>query len=685
MRWAKGKIPLLATGAALPLVLLVTYNLVTTGNVAGGYSTIGNLGFFQYDMLHGVLGLLFSPARGLFVFTPFLLFLPFILRKAIRDPETGNLTLLLLLAIAVQLCCYARLDWRGGSAWGPRWLTEILPLAVWMMAPGVSSMGRTGLAGFTLAIGASIAIQAIGAFWYTGSSDEAIMSVAGDPNPMKAVWDFRNTPFISELGHGPAPRDLLLTFNGYIDAVKSDSRDVDEAPAGTEIEVEGWALADHHTPAMVTVTLLADHNTHGHGPAQVPLVGTTAFLNRPDVTAKMGGAGPCGWSVALRTDGFDPGEYVLEVTAQSGDGGELRVVAQRSFKVLAGLQAGSGAQGQGGTDAVANPAGNNELAKCAHGLAKVIRSHQQAAGYWLTAYTQSERFENPTPEMNTFLTSMIVDTLDSVSARTGLGENLARARLHLAAQIEANGLVRYHGRPDSPTIPALGCVITPDADDTALVWRIAGSEKDARLAGAMDILKSYRTQDGLYRTWLAPVAQYMSIDPGADPDPADVGIQMNVLMFLAKFDPPAADALHDALQKAIGEQKIWVYYEKAPLLPLLRQANLSRLGYPLQIPQARLQTSVPGQEVWVTVCRQLASYMANETPAPSLHETQALLAMLAANDFSIMRHNPPLFYHNDLTAKARRFYWSEDFGYALWLRLYVESTIRHIDTAPTKR
>ena len=58
--------------------------------------------------------------------------------------------------------------------------------------------------------------------------------------------------------------------------------------------------------------------------------------------------------------------------------------------------------------------------------------------------------------------------------------------------------------------------------------------------------------------------------------------------------------------------------------------------------------------------------------------------MLAANDFSTLRYNPPLFYHNDLTAKASRFYWSEDFGYALWIRLYIESTIRHVDTAPTK-
>ena len=34
-----------------------------------------------------------------------------------------------------------------------------------------------------------------------------------------------------------------------------------------------------------------------------------------------------------------------------------------------------------------------------------------------------------------------------------------------------------------------------------------------------------------------------------------------------------------------------------------------------------------------------------------------------------VRRNPPLLYHNDLTAKVPRYYWSQDVGYALWLRL----------------
>jgi hypothetical protein len=50
-----------------------------------------------------------------------------------------------------------------------------------------------------------------------------------------------------------------------------------------------------------------------------------------------------------------------------------------------------------------------------------------------------------------------------------------------------------------------------------------------------------------------------------------------------------------------------------------------------------------------------------------------LLHQLAANEFSLIKSTPPLLYHNDFTAHVKRFYWSEDVGYALWLRLYFES------------
>ena len=47
--------------------------------------------------------------------------------------------------------------------------------------------------------------------------------------------------------------------------------------------------------------------------------------------------------------------------------------------------------------------------------------------------------------MNTYLTSILVDLLAPVAPKLGLGDVVARAERELAAQIEANGLVRYLG------------------------------------------------------------------------------------------------------------------------------------------------------------------------------------------------------------------------------------------------
>src|SRR5204862_6828880 len=81
-----------------------------------------------------------------------------------------------------------------------------------------------------------------------------------------------------------------------------------------------------------------------------------------------------------------------------------------------------------------------------------LRAHQQAPGYWLSAYTSGTRFHAPHPEMNTFLTALLVELLDPLASANGLTDSLQRARRHLTKQIEPGGLVRFHGLPDAPGI-----------------------------------------------------------------------------------------------------------------------------------------------------------------------------------------------------------------------------------------
>ena len=138
--------------------------------------------------------------------------------------------------------------------------------------------------------------------------------------------------------------------------------------------------------------------------------------------------------------------------------------------------------------------------------------------------------------------------------------------------------MRYHGLPDAPGIGTLGCAITPDTDDTALVWRLAPGSDRSRLTAALATIDRYRTPEGLYRSWLAPREAYQCLDPGSDPNPADIAIQMHLLLLLAEVRPPAGRALCEALRPVVDEDRVWVYYRKTPLIPILRLTDLRRAG-----------------------------------------------------------------------------------------------------------
>jgi hypothetical protein len=147
-------------------------------------------------------------------------------------------------------------------------------------------------------------------------------------------------------------------------------------------------------------------------------------------------------------------------------------------------------------------------------------------------------------------------------------------------------------------------------------------------------------------------------------------------MLLSQANPPAARALCQALQRSIHDERIWVYYRAAPLLPILRQADLRQAGCPLEVPIERIRTAPPEQQIWIAAGGQLERMLGVGGPPPTQAETHDLLVKLADDNFSALRQTPPLLYHNDLTASVTRYYWSEDLGFALWLRLYFES-MRH--------
>ena len=177
------------------------------------------------------------------------------------------------------------------------------------------------------------------------------------------------------------------------------------------------------------------------------------------------------------------------------------------------------------------------------------------------------------------------------------------------------------------------------------------------------------------RAWLAPQKKYQNLDPGRDPNPTDIAIQMHVYLMLRELDPPAAQNLCSALQRSYSDGDLWIYYAKAPLVPYLRNAELAQLGCGIPPPTERLALPAAGQEIWSEAVRRLAETIASPRDAKAQAAVANLLARIGSDDFALLRRSPPLLYHNDLSATVRRFYWSEDFGYAMWLRLYESSAV----------
>ena len=655
----------LIAGAVVPIAALVYYNLGFLGHLAGGYGLRKPLeNFFQSDWW-GLAGLLVSPARGLLVFSPFLVFVPIGLRERFRSPESRGLAVALSLAVVAQLVLYAKGDWRSGESWGPRWLTDLLPILIWMLAPAARVLRPVARGMLVVAIAASIGVQTVGAFWYTKMSDELIY--AGDPASMRGAWDPSNIPFVTELRHPPAPGELLCDARGSIDRVGQTLRPPAEKPPELQpgAVLEGWALACARSPAQIA--LLIDGVVVGT---------TTEFLPRPDVDAAMHTRAPSGWRISASLWGVAPGERILQLAVRIEPRSDFRIVREQRVIVIAQ---------QPLAQAEAKPAPpESELAAMVARAASLLRDHQTGYGAWLTAHTKSQNYDAPQQEMNTFVTSMLVDMLAPIARRHDLDAALERARAHLAAQIESDGLVRYHGLPNGPTIGTLGCVITPDSDDTALVWRIAGrGADDPRRQRMLDTLARYRDARGLYRTWLAAQKQYRCIDPGSDPDPTDITIQMHIYMMLRELDPPSAQTLCGALQRAFRDEDIWVYYAKSALVPYLRAPELGQLGCTLPLPTERLVLPAAQQEIWSDAARRLVEATASPPDAAARAAIRSLLAQLGDADFARIRRAPPMLYHNDLYATVRRYYWSEDVGYALWLRLYEAAGIGTQAPGPT--
>ena len=150
--------------AALPpLVLALIYNASVNGSpFVFGYQDQVAFGFPQWEAYQG---LLFSPSRGLFVFSPFLLLAPIGLWIGWRR-ERKYLYAYLAIAFLAYTTIMAAWGSLGGWAYGSRMLTDTLPVMCLLIIPAVERIRGNGRTALWVVVLVAAFVQSLGVWDY---------------------------------------------------------------------------------------------------------------------------------------------------------------------------------------------------------------------------------------------------------------------------------------------------------------------------------------------------------------------------------------------------------------------------------------------------------------------------------------------------------------------------------------
>lgn len=169
------------------------------------YLPQGQLSNRGLQYLEALNGMLFSPSRGLFVFSPILIFALYGVILKIRQRTIRLIDYCLLSVIILHwMASAAHLHWWGGYSYGPRYFTDVLPYFAYFLIPVFPSIasysGKRKVIVVTLFICCIITSFMI---HYRGSHSEAVYNwnaspVSVDLDPSR-VWNLHDIQFLRGL------------------------------------------------------------------------------------------------------------------------------------------------------------------------------------------------------------------------------------------------------------------------------------------------------------------------------------------------------------------------------------------------------------------------------------------------------------------------------------------------------
>jgi hypothetical protein len=204
---ARREAPLRATLFIAPVAAsaaaVAWFNYAIFGDVRGVQAQGLDWRFFP-----GLAGELLSPARGLLVYCPFFALVPFGLARGWKHGWVR----LSLVYVAAHLGLIALWPlWWGGTCWGPRLLSEIMPFLVLLLAPALEVFRRKYLLAPLLAW--AVFLQFTGAFFYPrGYWDDRPPEAQGAGR----YWDWLDNPIRRTLAAGMATEPYQVAWEGLV-------------------------------------------------------------------------------------------------------------------------------------------------------------------------------------------------------------------------------------------------------------------------------------------------------------------------------------------------------------------------------------------------------------------------------------------------------------------------------------
>ena len=205
-----------AGSMSLLVVPVLLSNFLWFGSIAGAapilealHSSVHRTDSSFVLSAQGFAGLLFSPNRGLLVFSPIVIVVLMGVAAVVRG-GLRSVPVWLCLAAMAQYALYSFYSvWWGGHTYGPRYMLDVLPLLVPAAAFGMDALrGPARVAIASAALAWSIAVAAIGAFHHP--QDRWNVDPLDVDRHHERLWDWSDMQILRAWNAGPNAQNFTL-------------------------------------------------------------------------------------------------------------------------------------------------------------------------------------------------------------------------------------------------------------------------------------------------------------------------------------------------------------------------------------------------------------------------------------------------------------------------------------------